>query len=109
YQTDASGRYRIPVLPGKGVLAVGLHGQRYHFLGKSWVTQAGRSYRDGGMTIDSPEDPLMNGNNYVTDPAILSTSLYQQLALIAPSPDSEAIPCDMQVSSQSRSTPEAKP
>src|SRR5262249_43378526 len=59
YQTDAAGRFRVVVLPGRGVLTVGLHGQRYSFLGKSWVTQAGKSYLDGGLSIDAPEDRMV--------------------------------------------------
>ena len=111
YQTDAAGRFRVPVLPGRGVLAVRLHGQEQHFLGGvPWVTQAGKGYRNCGLTLDAPEEVVGKGiMMYNTQPGLLSVLYYQHLALIAPKEDAESITCDLKVSSKPTSKPEAKP
>jgi hypothetical protein len=107
YQTDAAGRFRVPVLPGRGVLAVELHGQRTHFLGSSWVTQAGKAYYYGGLTLDAPEDH--QGFLYLAHPMHLGLLNYHQLALIDPPDGATAITCDLKVSSRAAPKPEAKP
>jgi RNA polymerase sigma factor (sigma-70 family) len=112
YQTDAAGRFRVVVLPGRGVLAVGLHGQRYHFLGKSWVTQAGKNYLDGRATVAAPEDQLPGKRAmavYRAHPALLSSSLYQQMSLIDPAEGAESVACDLKVSGTDTGRTETTP
>jgi RNA polymerase sigma factor (sigma-70 family) len=108
-QTDGAGRFRVPVLPGRGVLAVGLQGQRQHFLGSSWVTQAGKNYLDGGITLDAPDDVAVKGLVYKTHPLLLSISNYQHLELIDPKEGTTSIRCDVKLGSKAASKPEDKP
>jgi len=109
YQTDGAGRFRVPVLPGRGVLAVELHGHRQHFLGSSWVTQAGKNYLDGGITIDAPDDVQVKGLVYKTHPFLLSNTVYHHLELIAPKDGATSIRCDVKMGRKAASKPEAKP
>ena len=57
YHTDAAGRFRVPVLPGPGVVAAKLHGPRSWtlFSKRSSTWQAGKSYIEYRGKFDPPD------------------------------------------------------
>jgi hypothetical protein len=100
YHTDAAGRFRVPVLPGRGYVAAGLHGQRYWTilskLSSTW--QAGKSYVEYRGKFDPPDAPATHGGTYVVAlPGHFNVANYHQIAVINPAEDATSVTCDLPV------------
>jgi RNA polymerase sigma factor (sigma-70 family) len=100
FHTDAAGRFRVPVLPGRGIVAARLHGQRYWtILSKvSSTWQAGKSYREYQGKFDPPDAPATHGGTFVpARPSNLTVVNYHQMAVIDPAEDAKSVTCDLPV------------
>jgi RNA polymerase sigma factor (sigma-70 family) len=100
YHTDAAGRFRVPVLPGPGLVAAMLHGQKYWtVLSKvSSTWQAGKSYREYQGKFDPPEAPAQQGGKFVlARPSHVFISNYHQIAVIDAPEDAQSVTCDLRV------------
>lgn len=96
YQTDATGRYRIPVLPGRGVVAAQLHGQRTYFLKKATTWQAGKTYSDYQGKFDQT-DAINDGTLVKAVPTLFFVGNYHQMAVIDAASNATALKCDLPV------------
>jgi hypothetical protein len=98
YSTDATGRFRVPVLPGRGVVAAMLHGQRTYFLKISSTWQAGKSYRQYEGRFDPPDAPTRwDGRFVLANPVHFFVNNYHQMAVINPTEDAKTVTCDLPV------------
>jgi hypothetical protein len=98
YHTDAAGRFRVPALPGRGVLAAALHGQRSYFLNVASTWQAGKSYADYKGRFDPPDAPAQYGGTFVNaNPNHFFVYNHHQMALIDPAEDAKSVTCDLPV------------
>jgi RNA polymerase sigma factor (sigma-70 family) len=96
HHTDAAGRFRVPVLPGRGIVAAALHGQRSYFLKVASTWQAGKSYSDYSGRFD-PADSVNDGTFVEANPAHFQVFNYHQMAVIDPAPDAASVTCDLPV------------
>jgi hypothetical protein len=98
YHTDAAGRFRVPALPGPGVVAATLHGQRSFaaFTGRASTWQAGKSYADYQGKLDGP-DGINGGTSVSARPCVFSPISYNQLTAINPADDAGSVTCDLPV------------
>jgi RNA polymerase sigma factor (sigma-70 family) len=100
YHTDAAGRFRVPVLPGPGVVAAQLHGQRtWTILSKlSSTWQAGKGYTEYRGKFDPPDAPAAQGGRFVlARPYHFFVVNYHQMAVINPAKDAKSVTCDLPV------------
>jgi RNA polymerase sigma factor (sigma-70 family) len=100
YHTDAAGHFRVPVLPGRGLVAVLLHGQTsWALLSKvSNTWQAGKSYAKYQGKFDGPDAPAKHGGVFVeTRPMHVFVSNYNQVAVIDPPEKADSVKCDLPV------------
>jgi RNA polymerase sigma factor (sigma-70 family) len=100
YHTDAAGQFRVPVVPGRGIVAAKLDGQRYWTvlskLSNTW--QAGKSYTEYRGKFDPPDAPAKNGGQFVlAHPNHFFVVNYHQMAVIDPAEDAKSVTCDLPV------------
>jgi RNA polymerase sigma factor (sigma-70 family) len=100
YHTDGAGHFRVPVLPGRGIVAAMLHGQRswtiFSKISSTW--QAGKSYTEYRGTFDLPEAPPEHHGRFVTArPMHFLVVNYHQMAVIDPAEDARSVTCDLPV------------
>jgi RNA polymerase sigma factor (sigma-70 family) len=98
YHTDAAGRFRVPALPGPGVVAATLHGERTFaaFTKRASTWQAGKSYADYQGKFDGP-DGINGGTSVSARPCLFSPISYNQLTVINPAEDAGSVTCDLPV------------
>jgi hypothetical protein len=100
YHTDAAGRFRVPVVPGRGIVAAKLDGQRYWTvlskLASTW--QAGKSYTEYRGKFDPPDAPAEQGGKFVlAHPNHFFVVNYHQMGVIDPAEDARSVTCDLPV------------
>jgi RNA polymerase sigma factor (sigma-70 family) len=100
YHTDGAGHFRVPVLPGRGIVAAVLHGQRswtiFSKLSSTW--QAGKSYTEYRGTFDLPEAPPEHRGRFIlARPMHFLVVNYHQMAVIDPAEDAKSVTCDLPV------------
>jgi hypothetical protein len=98
HRTNNAGRFRVPAIPGRAVVAAQLVGTGPE-MGKESTTQAGRSYRPlrGLKKIDGL--PTENYSNFFGDvaPSLLFWDKYHQLRSLDIPADAESVQCDLKV------------
>jgi RNA polymerase sigma factor (sigma-70 family) len=100
YHTDTAGRFRVPVVSGRGIVAARLHGQKswtvFSKLSSTW--QAGKSYAEYRGRFDPPDAPAQQGGWFVlARPCHFEVMNYHQMAVIDPAEDAKSVPCDLPV------------
>jgi RNA polymerase sigma factor (sigma-70 family) len=100
YHTDAAGRFRVPVVAGRGIVAAKLHGQRswtiFSKVSSTW--QAGKSYTEYRGRFDPPDAPATHGGWFVlAHPCHFVVMNYHQMAVIDPAEDATSVTCDLPV------------
>jgi hypothetical protein len=104
YPTDTDGNFKLPILPGHGVLAVRARGQDSHMFGWSWTNQGGKTYRllrepVAALAIE-PFSKARASSGYRTAPFLLFVNNYHHMLPINPAADSSSITCNVQLGSQ---------
>ncbi|HLJ97556.1 MAG TPA: sigma-70 family RNA polymerase sigma factor [Gemmataceae bacterium] len=100
YHTNGTGQFRVPVLPGPGMVAAMLHGQRsWTILSKlSSTWQAGKSYIEYRGRFDPPDAPAAQGGWFVVArPCSFVVVNYHQIAVIHPTEQTTSFVCDLPV------------
>jgi hypothetical protein len=100
YHTDAAGRFRVPVVPGRGIVAAMLHGQKtwtvFSKLSSTW--QAGKSYTEYQGKFGPPDAPDAQGGLFVlARPNHFHVVNYHQMAVINPADDARSVRCGLPV------------
>ena len=98
YRTNCEGRFRVPVMPGKGILAARVLGPSRWLPGGAKTSQAGRTFPRLGDRVQILGDVDPASGAYSSDPAALYTGNYHGVAPIEALDDEAVVTSDIKIS-----------